>query len=158
MTVPTTVRASFTRPANATQYTAGNVVSTLAGALLQFQLMAGNGQIMTARLVDGANQATPGSFELYLFSAAPAVRADNAALALSAAEAATLIGVIPFVDTPYATNGGAGAAGNLTFCELSNLPFSIGPAGGFVIYGLLVVRNAYTPVSAETFAVQLGVI
>ncbi|MDE2097849.1 MAG: hypothetical protein KGL39_11420 [Patescibacteria group bacterium] len=158
MTVPTLISAAtLTRPANTTAYSAGDVVSTLAGVLLQFYSPSRNGLIQTARIVDGANVSPSASFELYLFTAAPAARADNAPLALTDAEAATLVGVIPFVDTPYATNAGVGAAGNLTFAEDATMPFALPAGPNFILYGLLVVRNAYIPVSGETFAIQLGV-
>lgn len=116
----------------------------------------GRGVIMSARLVDEASQATPGSFELYLFTAEPTAVNDNAALALSDADAENLLGVIPFIDAGYVTNAGAGAAGNVVYAELANLPFACA-ATDQNLYGLLVVRNAYTPVSGEKFAIQLGV-
>lgn len=158
------VTASVTRPANTDPYTAGDVIanSTTAPAVITFtgsaRVAAGSGSVFGARLIDEANQATKGSFELYLFSSAPAAVNDNAALALNAGDVEKLIGVIAFDDLTYITNAASGASGNVVFGKWGIIrPFKC-PAGVQSLFGLLVVRNAYTPVSGEKFVIQLGII
>lgn len=81
--------------------------------------------------------------------------ADKGAFALTLAQAKTLLAVIPFSTPGFVTNAGAGAAGNVAFAEQLTSPIAWAP-GAPTIYGLLVVRNAYTPVSGESFTVILG--
>ncbi len=152
-------RASFTRPADTTQYTAGDVISnsTSAPAVMTFNaaLLDGYGTIQTAYLLDSANQATLLDAELWLFDTAPAATNDNAAIAFTDAELARLIGVIDFAvadgKVGLVTSGAAGNAINFQ----ANLSI---PVRGLSndIYGVLVARNTYTPVSGETLTVVLG--
>ncbi len=154
-----TKRASFTRPSNTTTYTAGDVMSdstavmTFAGALRESM-----GAIQHATLIDSANQTLLLDAELWLFDTAPAVTADNAAIAFTDAELARLIGVIDFAvadgKVGLATSGAGGNA--------INIQPSLGiPVFGLLsndIFGVLIARNAYVPVSAEIFTVILGMV
>lgn len=165
-TVSTAVAAnSFTRPNNATAYAAGQVVGpagaagygTLANAA---RVAAGTGLVLHAQLRDGANQATKGSFELWLFDAAPTAHADAAALALTSGAGGDLdklVAVIPFANTDaVVANAGAGAAGAVVYGkEINPRGFRL-PAGRDLFY-LLVARNAYVPVALERFLVRLTV-
>lgn len=152
------VQASVQRPSNTTAYTSGDVIGTAVSAALLFEDVArsagGSGMIMSAVAIDSANQSTQPSLELWLFTAALAVIADNAAFAPTDAEMATLVGVITLSSVKVG-NAAAGAAGNLAIIsDVVATPFKC--AGGSAdLYGYLVVRNGYTPVADESFTVKL---
>lgn len=150
------ISASFTRPSNTTTYTAGDAISnstavmTFAGALKGFY-----GCIQQAILIDSANQALLVDAELWLFDTAPAVQADNVAVTFTDSELARLVGVIDFAVADGKVGlSTSGAGGNAV-----NVQLSLGiPIKGLLsndIYGVLVARNAYIPVSAEIFTVVL---
>lgn len=156
------VNGSFTRPADTTAYAAGDVASdsTSAPTVITFTNVAsqnnGGGVIVSAELIDSANQATKGIFELWLFDTTVTPDNDNAVFTPTDAELATLVGVIPF-DVSYVGDVTAGADGNAIYqAQHLNLPFKAG-ASSRNLFGVLVVRNAYTPVSAESFVIRLAV-
>lgn len=164
------VSATVTRPANTTAYTAGDALtdSTTAPSALTITGMArfngGGGTIVAALLLDSANQATKPDLELWIFSASPVPDNDNAVFTPSDAECATLVGIIEFrgVTKSYVGDATAGAGGNLivpgtqggTTIPTLAIPF-VCAAAQTALYGLFVVRNAYTPVSAEVFTAIL---
>ena len=151
-------RASFTRPANTTQYTAGDVMSDSTNVMtFHHTLFEFRGTIKQAILVDSANQTTLLDAELWLFDTAPAVTTDNAVIAFTDAELSQLVGIVNFA----VANGKiglatAGAGGNAVNVQTS-LDIPVRGKGTNDIYGGLVARNAYTPVSAEIFTVILSV-
>jgi hypothetical protein len=158
-----TASGAVQRPDNTTQYTAGDVVNSDTPASLTFSNVAriegGTGIVVDAILIDTANQATKGSFELWLFTAAPALDNDNAAFTPTDAELVFLAGVIQF-STAFVGTATVGTDGNAIFmAERTYLPisFECSPSGTS-LYGVLVVRNAYTPIALETFTVLLKVI
>ena len=157
-----TVRASdsYTRPADTTQYAAGDQVADGTPSVLQFtvgRIVGGSGVILYALCIDSANQATKPNFRLYLFSTTPTPSADNAAWAPSDADMAALIGVVEFVNWEIGIVT-AGAAGNCaSIVKGLNLPFHC-EAAAQLVYGLLVERGTYTPVSAEVFTLRLGAV
>lgn len=158
-----TVSSNFTRPADTTAYAAGDAVtnSTSSPSIITFNSVAranaGSGVIIGAVLIDSANQATKGQFELWLYDTSFSADNDNAAFTPSDGETETLIGVIPFL-IPYVGDATSGAGGNCVY-PVGNLsiPFTCG-ASVDDIFGLLVVRNAYTPVSGEKFTLRLFVV
>lgn len=154
-----TVNASYTRPGDTTAYAAGDVVadSTSAATVLTFsevvRFVGGGGIIQGAQLIDSAAPATFGEFELYLFDTVPAMQNDNAAWAPSDSEMEKCIGVIPF-PAALAKVGGS----NLVY-DVDSLSKSFNAAASVRdIYGVLVVRNAYTPANAEKFTIRLHVL
>lgn len=160
--------ADFTRPANTTAYASGDVVadSTTAATVLTFPRCAstgGNGgSIRSAVLIDGAAAATKLSADLFLFDTAPASYGnDNEAFVPTDAEMQAAIGVISLDGTAAANikvgDATVGAGGNC-IVQLTGLdiPFRCVP-GSSDLFGVLVARNAYTPVSAETFRIKLGI-
>lgn len=159
------VQTTYTRPANTTTYTANAVLcnSTSAGTILTFSGMAlanaGFGKIYSAILREGANQTLKLESELWLFRSSITMQNDNVAFAPSAANLDDCIGVIAF--SAGASKTGtvtAGASGNNLYAGLlpdsQPLAYTTG-ASDTNLYGVLVVRNAYVPVSAETFSVTL---
>lgn len=158
------VIATMTRPTNTTQYAAGDQVadSTSAPTAITFEEVApangGSGMILDAVCIDSAYVAAAlPNLRLYLFSGSPTPNNDNAAWAASDANALVLIGKIEFSSWEV-TNAGAGAAGNCaSFKSGINLPFKCGSTVND-IYGLLVERSTYTPVSGEAWTINLGIL
>lgn len=157
--IRTVVSASFRRLNNTTAYAANDIVSDSASVLIFSGMALGNGgsgRIVQAALVDDANQSTLGSFELALFTAAPAIQTDNALAAFTDAEMLTWIGNVPF-SAGYVQNAGSGAAGNVGYLTRNlNLEYVCGSAETR-LFGLLMVRNAYTPITQERFDIFLTV-
>ena len=154
MRLPTA--ATITRPANTTAYASGDVITSGTAAALVFGTDAPAGRVRSATLIDGACQATKLDADLFLFDATLTPDADNAAFTPTDAEMATCIGVISFAGSGAKVGDAtSGADGNVLLQSgVVDLPF-VSP--GRALYGVLVARNAYTPVSAETFVIRLGV-
>ena len=159
------VRA-ITRPADTTPYTAGDVVSGDPDLHFTFPKAAriGGGRltgvISGARITSSANVATKADLELWLFRADVAARADNLAIAFTDAEMLTRIGIIQFPTANWFVGLATAGAGGNAGCESMGLgiPYQLAaPAANDTpsMYGQLVVRNAYEPVSAEIFTVEL---
>jgi hypothetical protein len=156
------IAASVTRPANTTPYASGDVIGTAATHVLTFEDMARRvgltGVIIDVLIIDSANQAAKANLELWLFDTPPAAQVDNVAFAPSDAEMETLIGIVDVNATPYVGNPASGADGSCVYTALTqNLPFKCG-AASTDLYGVLVHRDSYTPVSAEKFTVRLKVL
>jgi hypothetical protein len=159
-----TLTASYTRPADTTAYAAGDAVadSTSAPTALSFanaaRVAAGSGVITGCTLTDSANQATKGQFELWIFDASVTPTNDNAAMAMSDGDAAKAVAIFQFT-TWFVGNAGSGASGNAvsvgTLAGGNGRAFKL--ASGTTLYGLMVARNAYTPVSGEVFTFKLNV-
>ena len=155
--------ATYTRPANTTQYAANDAVSDSASApaALEFadaaQVQHGAGVILSAICVSSANQATKPNFRLYIFDDEPTPTNDNAAWAPTDADFMNLVAVIAFTAWEVGTVT-AGAGGN-TVSIVSDIsaPFRTSP-GSRSLWGLVVERSTYTPVSAEMFTFRLGIL
>lgn len=144
-------------------YAAGEVITSTVPAALTFagvgRVSGGTGLLVDALLIDSANQATKPSLELWLFSTAPAMDNDNAVFTPTDAELAALLGIIQF-QTAFVGDATAGAGGNSVIpSERTYLPVYLKCASTVTaIYGVLVTRSAYTPVSGEIFTVILKVV
>lgn len=154
--------ATVTRPADTTAYVAGDVVNAATGAVITFSGCARanglGGVIQHAKLVDSANQATKGSFELWLFDTTFTPDNDNAVFTPTDAEMATVVCVINLSSSTFVGDATAGDGGNVLHqSDVLNRAFTCETADT-ALYGALVVRNAYTPVSGETFAIQLEIL
>lgn len=156
--------ATLTRPNNATPYTAGDVIGTalaLPGTshVVEIKDVArsngGSGMIPTALLIDSANQAVPPSLELWLFSVAPAAQIDNDPFAVTDAELLNLIGVIPLTAVRVGNPAAAGAGNLVIESDVATMSFKCAP-GTTSLFGVYVVRNAYTPVANEALTTRLS--
>lgn len=160
---------SVTRPANTTQYTAGDVVSDAAGSQFVFTEInqynshsgnAGSGAlIQSAVCISSANQSTKPDLELLLFDSEPSPSSgafeDNAAFDPTDASLNDLIGIISFAQADWvAGNTASGASGN-SACQATNVGQAV---LSDTLYGVLVERGTYTPVSAEVFTIRLFVV
>lgn len=148
--------ASLTRPADTTAYAAGDVVTAGTAAALSFGLNTSAGRIRSALLIDSASQATKPDIDLMLFDSSLTPDADNAAFTPTDAEMGTLIGVISFAGSAFKTGDATVGAGGNGVIVSGGLDILLSGASE-TIYGVLVARNAYTPVASEVFTIRLGV-
>lgn len=153
--------ASFTRPADTTAYTSGDVVgnSTTPSAVapLEFAGMVRaaihSGILYGVEMDDQNNAPTPGEFELWLFKASLTVGADNVPAQASWNDSANLLAVVPLY-TSYLLNQNAGGAGIRRYQSgFLGIPYTAAANGS--LYGILVARSAYTPIASEAFRITL---
>lgn len=153
--------ASLTRPADTTTYAAGDVVTTpTTASVMTFTPLSETPnigcEIKSALLMSSAAQTTKIDAELWLFSATISdLDADNAAFSPTDAQMATLIGIIPFPVASVKTGDATSGAGGNAVCVAANVGLAC-PVG--TLYGVLVVRNAYIPVSGEIFTAILNTV
>lgn len=147
---------TITRPADTTQYAAGDVVADISGkAVYSFTNAPLSGFIVGVALIDTINAATLIQPELWCWDRNPGKQsADNVAFA------PVDFGQVGWVDT-FALNtsyvGGATAgSGGSTVYKSSNLNSPYGPATG--LHFAVVTRNAYTPASGEQFTVRVWIL
>ena len=155
--------ATITRPADTTAYAAKDVVSTLAGAVIEFTGMAranaGTGTIVRARLMT-SQKTNVALYRLHLFHTAPTAIADNSPYLLLYANAANRIGSIDFpaLSTEDSTNSTAAAGMRPSYDGSYNAPnlwYKCATADT-KLYGILETLSAFTPDSAQTFFIELG--
>lgn len=156
-----TLTTTITRPADTTAYavndtyadstsapTAGGFTFTGAGSA------SGKSGVITALTVINSNDpATPMQGELWIFDSAPTAVNDNAAFALSDADALKLVGVIPFA--LLTTTGGSGTN---SFFHLAGLGLGFTCVGTANLRFLVKLKNAYVPANAETLTFRLNVV
>jgi hypothetical protein len=157
MAVPMATSASFSRPANTTQYASGDLIAndTTAGSVVAMEFAGGPTVIRRARLTKDDDDVTAATFRLHLFTGDPTASApangDNGAISLNTA-IAEYIGSFDFDMTAspdiYNTAGNVALGVPLKGNEVMS------PWAG-TIYGLLEARGTYTPASGETFTVDL---
>lgn len=151
---PVTYRASQTPTVTVGAYSAGNVV----GGLLTFAPLVrrdgGSGILNTATLRDKAGQG--GTYDLFLFDAAPTTQTDKTAVALTAADLAKCIGVLTFA----AVKLGAASTMGVSSLNSANLSIKVGGGGGSgsSVFGILVTRGTPTYASTSDISVDLLVI
>jgi hypothetical protein len=106
--------------------------------------------------VDNSNAATSPTLELWLFDTTATPNNDNASFAPADSVVNTCIGVINLTATGYA--GDPATTGNKVYdAGPISVPFVCGGASSS-IFGMLVVRNAYTPVSAQVLKIRLRIL
>lgn len=150
---------TIAKASGTTTYAAGDVISAGTGdGHHEFTEMGrsgggGSGVIVGAQITISANSALLPDLQLWLFDTDIVAAADNAPFIPTDAEMKTLVGVLKF---PVADFIIGLASGNAT-CQASpdNLPLDYGKLIGTSLYGQLVVRNAYIPITLEEFTVRL---
>lgn len=145
------VAQSFTRPANTTAYTAGDVVGATAAAITFASMGPNAGAIMItgAQLeVDiSAVQSGMANFRLHLYSVTPpSALADNAVWDLPSGDRASYLGFID-IGTPV-------DLGSTCYVETSELRKQVKLAGTS-LFGYLQTIGAYTPASADVYKITL---
>ena len=162
-----TRRTAFTRPANTTQYTAGDAMGKGSAALdciLEFPPAysgAGkSGKIIGARLWKDDNDVVADDFTLLLYQALPSADPDdNAAPSTSfiaIADVGAYIGQILFTSAAIALAAGVTYDNDVIAAgSVNGIPFHT--AGDGVIFGILTAADTYTPASAEVFTITLEI-
>ena len=159
-------KATWTRPADTTQYTAGDAVSDDAttATIASFTLhnmgaMAGMGGVIHSVTLHKTDQDQTGAdFDIYFFTTPPAGSTfeDNAAIAVTDAVFQTCVG---FVALTAAADGRGVATGDI-FCKTNlDLPYECGADTTTIVaplYFVVVARGTYTPASAEVFTLTVG--
>ena len=149
-----------TRPANTTAYAVGDVINESASAGTGWvfsntvRKIGGSGVVKRVYINDSANVATNLQAELFLFDTVPGVENDNVANTLTDAEMLTLVAVVP-VSTARFGDVTSGAGGNALLESADvNIPFRC-TGSSTTLFGVLIAKNAYVPVSAEIFTIRL---
>jgi hypothetical protein len=148
---------AITRPANATQYTAGDAISEVTTN--DFFAFSGvckpprfSALISGATLISSIATSAGLDADLYLFAdnELPTETADNSAWAVTDAELLKCLGKISFAAADWDD------AGANSLCDVNNLGLAI-KTGRSNIVGQLVARSTYTPTSGEVFTINLKV-
>lgn len=153
---------NFTRPADTTPYTLGDLVanSTTAGLVAPLSLTVarkngGTGRVLRLRLAKSSATLTNASFRVHLFRDTPTTSAgDNAAFSGAVNGLAKIyIGYVDItMDVAFSDGAYGFGAAPLGPC----LSFAA-PAGSQAISALIEARAAYTAASAETFTLYAEV-
>ena len=143
--------ASVTRPNNTDAYTAGDAIGTTPGDAMEFAAEQ-FGFIRGACLIDSAAEATKPDIDLFLFDKEPAVANDNAAFIPTDAEMESFVGVISFLGSAFKV----GLASGNGVIQLTSL--DIAYCAPRKLWGVLIARNAYVPISGEKFRVRLSMV
>ncbi len=164
---PVTVVSSFIRPNDTTAYAIGDIIfpAVPADPALQVKTLTfanalsfnDSGFIAEAQLKIFSTQATKLSVDLHLFTAPLAVAPlDNAPFAIGTnitlADMTSHLKTISFPDTAAVELGG------FTMYEVMPSKIVSAASGDTNLYGILVARNAYTPIANEKFVIQLGIV
>ena len=147
----TVATSTITRPADTSQYTAGDALSnstsapTAGGGTLTIVAASGKSALMTHMQIVSSNApGTPLQGEVWLFGTAPTAINDNAAFTVSDSEMLTCVGVIPFVLLTIGANSSATVDVGKAFAT----------SGSTNLRYLVRVVNTYTPASGETLTVR----
>ena len=148
-----TSQVDFTRPANTTAYTAGDVVGSAAAAISLTDIGHEFGHIIItdADLRIDVTSIPSGmtTFRLHLYSVTPpSALADNAAWDLPAGDRSAYLGYIDF-DTPV-------DFGSTLFVSMTgiNKKLKMGSTAG--LFGYLVTNAGWTPSSATVKSIRLN--
>lgn len=150
----TLTSVEFSRPANTTAYTAGDVVGPATAAVLSFgnlaRLAGGPGSVIKARMMTNQS-ANAARHRLHLYTITPVVIADNAPMTLLFANRASRVGVIDF---PALTTEAAGSDSATAQATWERLTYQCAP-GQTALLGVLETLDAYTPASGQTYFLEL---
>lgn len=150
---------SFNRPADTTAYTAGDLVanSTTAGSVTALTIPAARAndipaEIIQATLKKSGTTPTNAIFRVHFFGASPGVaNGDNGVFTPS-----TFALYFGAIDVTLGLPSSVGCVGIGVATQGATVPFV--PASGTQnIFALIECRAAYTPVSGETFTLEVGV-
>jgi hypothetical protein len=162
------VTATYTRAADATQYSIGDLIanSTTAASVIPITFTPGrpNGRIIGTRCVLTAASGTVvlPAFDLLLFRVSAAsvpftagsYPADNTALNVSSTNMIQLIGIVSFSATSWRNQAGGSTAAGLNVWQEGTLvtagargyaPFNLTGLGTQTILGLMQAQNTWNP-------------
>lgn len=148
------ITAVFTRPADTTQYAAGDVVGPATTPAAQSfpgaaRGNAGSGRILEILLAFDLETITTATFRLHFFNAVLTPAADNAAFAGIATLPASYLG---YIDPPILVTQAGGTLGQIRVAPgvsaTGGLPFVYQCAeGGSGLWMVITALGAYTPKS-----------
>lgn len=150
------VSNTITRPANTTQYTAGDIIANSATAAsvtpFTFADVCRESQVTRIeriRILKSGTSVTNANFRVHFYSGDPGVpsNGDNGAFLTSVAK------WIGSADVTCDRAGTDGAIG--TGLSLTNTPMTVKVGTNHILYALLEARGAYTPASGETFTIKI---
>lgn len=158
------VEQAFTRPADATAYTAGDLVANnvTAGSVVPLNipvpamLRSSGAVINSAVLKKSANGFTNAAFRLHFFSVSPVVAGgDNAAMDVGP-QADNWLGALEGIMIVRGSGGSLGRLVPIPLVTATMISWGdiIIPPGLTNIFGLIEARAAYTPTSAEVFTLK----
>jgi lysophospholipase L1-like esterase len=146
---PATVTESFTRPANTTAYTIGDLVANdaTAGSVVPIVLPIYHNRIIRRlRLFKSTTTVTAATFRLHMFGSAPTVASgDNSAISMTGGP--SYLGKVDIASMQAFTDGCAAAADVGVLGASGRMP----SFGG--LYVLIEALGAYAPGNGEVFAV-----
>lgn len=143
---------SFTRPADITAYTAGDVINgSTSATVLGFVEAGAGGTIGGVSVVMGETDTS--NLKLLVFDTEPTNFADNAALSLVAADVDKLVGIWDFANADKVSIGT-----DLEYYSQGSLPQGLKyTSDNGKLYALLVTMTAYTPASEAVFSISLHI-
>lgn len=151
---------TFTRPADTTQYAAGDLIanSTTAGSVtpLSWGINAYGryGRVIGVRFYKSNKTVTAASFKVHLFQQTPGTptNGDNGAIVVASAA-----DYLDSVSIDLSSGGFAGGTtGSYKRAGSLSVPFWYGTQNS-KLYGLIEAVGTYTPASAETITVSLEI-
>jgi hypothetical protein len=149
--------SEFTRPADTTAYTAGDVVGTSPAAVITLsncaRVAGGSGIITSVRLAADSATTANGIFRVYFFSTAPTAIADNSPFTLLWANRAIRVGA---VDLTLRTEG-SGSDSAEAFNSSVVVPFTCASSSKDLT-AVLVAEAAYAPKNAGLFRLEVGIV
>ena len=153
------VDTEFTRPANTTAYSVGDVVSNSTSATTPIDLASavrangGSGYVVAVRLFTDKKSITP-AFRVHFFNASTAtLSVDNAAMQLRYADLGKYLG---YVDLVAMQTGKDTTNSTMSFTANSAVRLPV-VAGGSTrsIYAVLETLTNFTPASGEKFCLSV---
>jgi len=163
-----TVKATFTRPADTTTYTIGDVVGPVTTPAAQsFPSVArgngGTGKVVRVTLETNNPTVTLGTFRWHFFNSVVVPAADNAAFLLHTIAGAAGINYVGYVDPPivvadYATATGVVSRLTAGIDAAKGIPLDYQcAAAGSGLWVVLVALGAYVPISGQVFNLAVTV-
>lgn len=143
--------SSFNRPTNTTAYAANDVIfDTTAAGVIQFDAVGVSGLIRGVTCIMGETDTV--NLELILFDAEPTNLGDNAALALVNSDMNKIIGIFTLADGNKKNVGTNREVYEAAAHDLVAYTSTDGK-----LFGILVTRSAFTPLSGAVFSLSLHI-
>lgn len=156
------ISASFSRPADTTQYTAGDVVGPVTTPAMQAFAGAaksngGSGRILEVMMAFDLETITTATFRLHWFNANVAPQADNVAFTGISTNPERYLG---YIDPPILVTQAGGTLGQIRHTAgvstTSTMPFNYQCASGDSgLYLVISALGAYTPKSAGIVRISI---
>lgn len=152
--------ATFTRPSDTTQYTAGDVIGPVTTPAVQTIAKASRysqsgGKILNVSVSKSTSTVTLFTVRVHFYNDDPTPIADNSAWTLLHSDVSKYIGYRD-LDIAISPGSGNGAVAQMAATHMP-LPFVTATSSSGNLYAVIAAVGAYTPASAETFALTVTV-